>query len=80
MKPEIERYRVALTAIVNCAHPRAAKILAQEALDYPAIEPIDNAGELLEALAGLRDLCEQAGMPCDRANELLERYPANGSP
>lgn len=27
--------------------------------------------ELLGALRGLRDLCEQAGMPCERANALL---------
>jgi hypothetical protein len=27
--------------------------------------------ELEDALRGLRDLCEKAGMPCDRANALL---------
>jgi hypothetical protein len=31
------------------------------------------APELLEALEGLRDFCEQAGFPCDRANRVIAK-------
>lgn len=33
---------------------------------------------LRAALAGLRDLCEMAGMPCDLANDLLRPIPLRG--
>lgn len=41
-------------------------------MEYAAEAEID---ALREALAGLRDLCEAAGMPCDRANKLLFGTP-----
>lgn len=55
---KIDRYNCGAASVME-EHPEGEYV---DALEYDTV---------LDALRGLRDLCEKAGFPCDQANALL---------